>query len=251
MFFFSDKRTQFPKGKIQVQTQYPFYEPGNTVVGVIYIEIMEAVEASHIELEIKGGEKCGFIRHYTTQNGDETVHHADKLKHKKKFLEYKNRVFDIQGGVLAPGIYQVDFQTELPHNIPSSLQFKHKHSREEPKAKVKYYVKATLKTNNKHDEMKFKQVMIIREKPVNLVVGEAQSETSNIKTWCCIDQGTSTMSSVFAKNVFLPNEIAEGHVKVNNENCQLNAHRVSFYVEQVLTVHAEGHSHTYRNRLVN
>jgi len=41
-------------------------------------------------------------------------------------------------------------------------------SREEPKAKIKYYVKATLKTNNKHDEMKYKQVMIIREKPVKL-----------------------------------------------------------------------------------
>ena len=116
---------------------------------------------------------------------------------------------------------------------------------------MKYYVKATLKTPDKHDEMKFKQVMIIREKPVNMVVGEAQSETSHIKTWCCVDQGQSTLSSVFAKNVFLPNEIAEGHVKVNNEQCQLNAHRVSFYVEQVMRVHAGGHSHTYRNRLVN
>ena len=59
------------------------------------------------------------------------------------------------------------------------------------------------------------------------------------------------MSSVFNKNVFLPNEIAAGSVKVNNEHCQLNAHRVSFYVEQCMTVHAEGHSHTYRNKLVN
>ena len=93
----------------------------------------------------------------------------------------------------------------MPNKLPSSLQFKHKHSREEPKAKVKYYVKATLKTNDKHDEMKYKQVLIIREKPVNMVVGDAQSETSNIKTWCCIDQGTSTMSSVFAKKTFLAN----------------------------------------------
>ena len=58
------------------------------------------------------------------------------------------------------------------------------------------------------------------------------------------------MSSVFNKNVFLPNEIAAGTVNVNNEHCQLNAHRVSFYVEQVLTVHAGGRSHTYRNKLV-
>lgn len=72
MFFFSDKRCSFPKGQIQLQTEYPFYEPGNTVTGVIYINILEAVECSHIELEVKGGEKCSFIRHYTTteQDGD-------------------------------------------------------------------------------------------------------------------------------------------------------------------------------------
>ena len=82
-------------------------------------------------------------------------------------------MFDIQGGVLNPGIYSVEFQTELPARIPSSLHFKHKNSREEPKAKVKYYIKATLHTHDKHDTMKYKQVLIIREKPVNLVEGEA------------------------------------------------------------------------------
>ena len=113
MFFFSDSRCNFPKGKIQLQTQYPFYEPGNTVAGVIYLEIMEPVHCSHIELEFKGGEKSSFIRfwHETERHGDETrtVERHEKMKHSKKFLEYKNRVFDIQGGMLQPGVYQVEF----------------------------------------------------------------------------------------------------------------------------------------------
>ena len=222
--------------------------------GIIYIEILEPVQASHIELEIKGGEKCSFIRHYTEtvhRDGEAHIEHrTEKCKHSKKFLEYKNRVFDIQDGVLNPGVYSVEFATVLPDKIPSSINFKHKHSREEPKAKVKYYVKAKLHGADKHDDMKYKQVLIIREKPVQMVVGDAQSETSNIKTWCCIDQGTSTMSSVFEKNVFLPTDVARGHIKINNEHCQLNAHRVSFYVEQVLTVRAGHHSHTHRSRLV-
>jgi hypothetical protein len=235
MLFFSDSRCSFPKGKIQLQTQYPFYEPGNTVQGVIYMEIMEAVECSHIELEFKGGEKCAFTRYWTEteRHGDETrmVERHEKLKHSKKFLEYKANVFQIQDGMLQPGVYQVEFATQLPDHIPSSLYFKDKHSREKPKAKVKYYVKAKLHCHDKHNDMKFKQTLVIREKPVNLVTGDAQEETSHIKTWCCIDQGRSTMSSVFNKNVFLPNEMAQGHVRVNNEHCQLNAHRVSFFVE--------------------
>ena len=254
MFFFSDERCKFPKGEIQLQTEFPFYEPGNVINGVIYINIKEALECSHIELEVKGGEKCSFIRHYTTteQHGDETrvIHHADKLKHSKKFLEYKNRVFDIDNGALQQGLYQVNFQTELPSKIPSSLNFKEKHSREEPKAKIKYYIKVKLHAANSHDDMKYKQVLAIREKPVDLVVGEAQSETSEIKTWCCISQGTSTMSSVFNKNVFLPNELAEGQIKINNELCNIAAHRVSFFVEQRLTVHADHYNHTHTHRLV-
>ena len=39
------------------------------------------------------------------------------------------------------------------------------------------------------------------------------------------------MWSVFEKNQFMPNEIAKGKVHVNNENCQIAASDVSFYVE--------------------
>jgi len=108
---------------------------------------------------------------------------------------------------------------QLPEHIPSSLYFKAPHSHEKPKAKIKYYAKVVLKTQHHSDEMKYKQVLMIREKPVTFKTGEAQAETSHIKTWCCCDQGTSTMSSVFEKNQYLPSEIARGEIKINNEHC--------------------------------
>lgn len=58
------------------------------------------------------------------------------------------------------------------------------------------------------------------------------------------------MSSVFNKNVFMPNEFAEGDIKINNEHCQLNVAHVRFYVEQRLTVRIGHHSHTYTNKLI-
>ena len=106
---FSDDRCKFPKGKIQLQTECPFYEPGNVVNGIIYLEIAESVAAHCFEMEIKGGEKCSFIRHYTEteRHGDETriVHKQETVKHSKKFLEFKSNVFNIQDGVLHPGVY--------------------------------------------------------------------------------------------------------------------------------------------------
>ena len=45
-------------------------------------------------------------------------------------------------------------------------------TREKPKAKVKYYVKTKLHTVHGDDEMKYKQVLVIREPPVPFKMNE-------------------------------------------------------------------------------
>jgi len=54
MFFFSDPRCSFPSGQIQVQTEFPFYEPGGLVKGKIYIRIDRPTLANFIEIEVSG-----------------------------------------------------------------------------------------------------------------------------------------------------------------------------------------------------
>lgn len=99
-------------------------------------------------------------------------------------------------GVLPPtlacGDYVIPFEFTLPGKVPSSLAFKSK-SREAPKAKVKYYIKATVTCSDPHNNMNYKQVLAIREKAEELKEDVKISETSEIKTWCCVSQGTSTM----------------------------------------------------------
>lgn len=48
MDLFKDKRTHFKKGKMLVQTTQPFYEPGATVEGKIYIQVDETIQAENI-----------------------------------------------------------------------------------------------------------------------------------------------------------------------------------------------------------
>jgi len=176
MFFFSDERCEFEKGKIQVQTEFPFYEPGNTINGKVYLEIMAPCPAAYLEIEVKGGEKCSHIRfwHETEGEGDDarTVEKHEKMKAKKKFLEYKEKVMQIPDGVLQPGVYEVGFQFLVPHKVPSSLHFADKKNRHEPKAKVKYYIKAKLLNHEGDDEMKYKQVLMIREPSVEFKAGD-------------------------------------------------------------------------------
>lgn len=68
MFYFADPRCAFAKGKIQLQTEFPFYEPGNIVNGKIFLELMHPVQASHIQIKVKGKEEAKFIRFWTTHH---------------------------------------------------------------------------------------------------------------------------------------------------------------------------------------
>ena len=217
---------------------------------------MEACEVKYLEIEVKGGEKTSHIRfwHETEGEGDDAhqVERHEKVKAKKKFLEYKQKVMEIADGCLQPGVYEVGFQFLIPQHVPSSIHFADKKSRHEPKAKVKYYVKAKLQDHNEHTEMVNKQVLAIREPAVAYKEGEEQKETSNIKTWCCVDQGNSTMWSTFNKNIFTPHETAVAYVNVDNSECQVACKHVKLFIEQELTIKdkSKHHEHTTTKILV-
>lgn len=81
------------------------------VNGKIFIEAFYNLNASHIELSVKGVEEAKWIRFWTTQEGDppHTVEHHEKIHKEKKFLEYKQKVFQVPGGVIQQGFSEVSF----------------------------------------------------------------------------------------------------------------------------------------------
>ena len=89
-----------------------------------------------------------------------------KMKQGKKILSYKDIVCSLPE-VIEKGDYTIKFSMQLPDHLPSSMAFKGK-TREKSKVKVKFYIKAKIVQNDGDDLMKFKQVLMIREKPVKL-----------------------------------------------------------------------------------
>lgn len=75
-------------------------------------------------------------------------------------------VYTSPESLLAAGDYLVRFQFKLPKNIPSSLYYKGKDGESCPKAKVKYYCKATLHCKHPINNMSYKQVIVVRQPPV-------------------------------------------------------------------------------------
>ena len=65
-----DHRSQFQGGYIYVKTDKPFYYPGTTVYGKIYIRTEVPLDAKYLELKVKGKEKASFWREESYQDGD-------------------------------------------------------------------------------------------------------------------------------------------------------------------------------------
>ena len=99
--------------------------------------------------------------------------------------------------------------------------------------------------------MKHKTVLVIREKPVALETNNVIKETSEIKTWGCCAQGTSTLEAEFSKNVFEPSETATGDLKIDNSNCKVKVKEVKFHIEQVLKQKVGHHTHVETRTIID
>ena len=56
-----DLRGKFDFGYIMLQTEKPFYEPGDSISGTIYLKCAMPVDAKYIEIEVKGKEKASWM----------------------------------------------------------------------------------------------------------------------------------------------------------------------------------------------
>jgi hypothetical protein len=99
-------------------TDRPYYYPGNVVKGKIYIRTEIPMEPSHIEIYVKGKEKCSFVEEetHTRRDADGTTH-TERRKHtryySRKILHFKGTCFTFQGP-LNPGDYTIPFEFTLP-----------------------------------------------------------------------------------------------------------------------------------------
>lgn len=70
-----DTRSAFDHGYLMVQSDQPYYQPGELVTGKIFLRITSPIDATYLEIEVRGKEKASWIYYYweTIQNGDGTT----------------------------------------------------------------------------------------------------------------------------------------------------------------------------------
>jgi hypothetical protein len=192
-----DSRSAFDYGNMQLQTNQQFYYPNDVVTGTIYMRITKPVPgATHLQLEFKGYEKGEFTDIEYRRHGSGENAHTERVEvlreSNRDILHMKQPCYHFpqaaQGQPLLPGDYQVPFQFQLPQALPASIYFHNLSHQKKPEARIKYKLKVTLCTKSPHDkEMKYKQILIIRERPEGMAAMINQVSEQKVSTWCCID----------------------------------------------------------------
>lgn len=182
-------------GNMMVQTERPFYGPGEQVNGKVFLQIGTPVDAKSLTISIKGKEKSKFRRIYhehKTEEGPDgqphTVVERKVAKHKseKEVFEGKAKLADFGGSELQPGNYEALFYFKLPDKCPSSFYFEDKHTENKPMMKTKYAIKAKLDLKEE-DDFKYKTTLMIREPNEKAKEDVDKKDRDHLKTWCCLD----------------------------------------------------------------
>ena len=75
-----DNRWTFAQGKMQIQTEHPYYEPGSMVVGKIYLMLSAPVAAQSISLIFKAKERAQF---FSFREDEELVKHSKETRYRQ------------------------------------------------------------------------------------------------------------------------------------------------------------------------
>lgn len=75
-----DNRWTSAQGKMQIQTDNPYYEPGSIVVGKIFLMLSAPVAAQSISLIFKAKERAQF---FSFREDEEIVKHAKEIRYQQ------------------------------------------------------------------------------------------------------------------------------------------------------------------------
>ena len=93
-----DSRAQFEGGYLYVKTAQPFYYPGQTVYGKVYIRTMVPMKPRNLDIFVKGKEKASFkyrdTVHHRDADGNTRTEHIDRWEYlSRKLVHFKGNCF--------------------------------------------------------------------------------------------------------------------------------------------------------------
>ncbi|CAD8109170.1 unnamed protein product [Paramecium primaurelia] len=212
-------------GGIMIRTEKSLYFAGDVVKGNIYLHIIKpGYHGNVVQFSIVGKEKT----RWTTGSGKHrTTHYGKNVFHRDTVV-----INTFLNENLMVGQFVFPFELHLPPNLPGSFHY-HQHIL----ASLNYKVKArVISTSNSINDIKNKQEIIIREPIKEVLQVSSKQETAYLRTWCCKEQGSSSISAKVAKNLYFPAEFVQITYDIDNSDCKLNIENVDVIIVNRLNI---------------
>lgn len=165
---FADKKSSFPGGNLQIQFDRPFYEPGSVVNCVVYLNAVQSLSITSIEISFTSSEKCSFTHYWVVSTGSgknrSTSTRSRPLNHEDSYFDVRESLYSAPPGTLMQaGHYAFQIKLKLPSNICTSLYYKEK-SREEAVYDVNYLAVVRLTGSTLFT---YEKALIVRQPPID------------------------------------------------------------------------------------
>lgn len=231
---------QFKHGAIVIRTNEPYYFPGATVSGEVYLSLSHAFEGNRLTIKLKGKEKCRFETTETHGEGENrrTEHHTRWGK--ADFYRHKLPLFTFYEDWVQPGQYTFPFCFKLNDILPSTFHF----TEGNVLAKIYYYLKVELNPKHKDDEtLESETSIIIRPKPLPNMSRLLERDV-NLYKFCCLSAGHMKLKCMFDKDSYCPGEHAVAEVDMDNSHGSIEIEYMQFMLKNNIKLTSnDGHYH--------
>lgn len=194
-----------------------------------------------------------IIQTHSNENTEET--RAVILDHysTNEVIKHEFPAYEIPGGMIYPGQYQIPFSFKLPSGIPASFSYRWTENLRNCFGETSYLVRAYV---SQKGFSSFFKSNIISEVPI--VVNNPQAENKGVThkslekkvhCCCCVPRGELKLKTYFEKNNYYPGEKAYLISEINAEDMSVSITSLRSYFRQVLKLSTSEYSKTINKKI--
>lgn len=246
-------------GSVFVTLSKGLYSPGSQVDGTISLNLLQTVPgASQVLLNIRGLEETKLVEryqtteYYTDANGNRqsrTKTHYRTHTGTNPFFNHTFVVYQFNTAYMPAGQYSFPVSFILQSGLPSTFNQEFTMHGYYCYARVNYTMTVTVPSSGMFRSLSRVQHFVVNQQ---LVMGNStirQDLAKKITSCCCLDQGTTHITTYFEKSEYVPGEKAYMVTEIDNSKCKSRINSISGNLTQVLNVVAGSYSHSITTRL--
>lgn len=220
-------------GAMVIDFSNDHYYPGDEVQGNVYLNILQDIESYGLEIDLQIIEAVNFNRKDSNLSSNLTPEEKIILAQQEiqneskatKVILYQNTwvLTKFSDNMLTAGQYIYPFTFTLPSDLPGSFEYYDETS----SSFLKYLIHCRIiSSNGRETEMNSANLIIVRQSADNFEYPNKKLKTKQVKSWCCINQGLSTLNVSLLKDHYHPDQELKANISLDNTQCNLDGNNI-------------------------